>query len=89
MKIGNRSALQFLIERLLPAATGGYTSYVDQPDIVFYVHTIIYLWIFVVPILLIMVSKNSMLPFIHPGITAFIWLVIKLIVYFFHKQFDK
>lgn len=89
MKIGNRTFWQFFIERMLPAATGGYTSYPDQPDIVFYVHTIIYLWIFVVPILLIKVTNNAISSFLHPGITAFIWLVIKLIVFFFHKQFDR
>ena len=89
MKIGNRTVIQFLIERVLPAATGGYTSYPDEPDIVFWVHTIIYIWIFVVPILLVKVSKNYVSPYLHPGITCGIWLIIKLIVYFFHKQFDR
>ncbi|OHS93987.1 hypothetical protein TRFO_11476 [Tritrichomonas foetus] len=89
MKIGNRSIFRFFLERFVPAATGGYTSYQDQPDIVFWGHTIIYMWLFVVPIILTMVSKSSISPFLHPSITALIWLIIKSINYYFNRQFDK
>ena len=88
MKIGNRSVFRFFIERVLPAATGGYTSYSDQPDIVLWTHTIIYMWLFVAPIVLVLVDEDIS-PYIHPSVTAFIWLVIKSVNYYFNRQFDR
>ena len=91
MRIGHLSIFRFFVERFVPCITGGYTFYKDQPDIIFWFHTLIYIWLYILPLVFVMTNLKGMksLKFIHTTITAFLFMVIKIVNYYLHQQFDK
>lgn len=79
----------FIIEKVIPTITGGYTYYNNQPLLIFWIHTLIFAWSFLLPLIIVNVSGNNPLSLIHPILTMLIWFVIKLINYQIHQDFDN
>ena len=83
------SLKKFLIERLIPSLTGGYTYYSDQPLFVFWIHSLIFAWAFFVPLVLVNLKGIKTLSLLHPMLTLVFWFFIKLINFQIHSDFDK
>ena len=84
-----KSLLWLLSARLIPAATGGYTYYEDLPIKVFMVHTAIFMYLFVLPVVLVMLPYSHITSLVHVFLTSVIWFLIKLFNYLIHQQFDQ
>lgn len=85
------SVFRFVVERIIPAATGGYTYYRALPIRIFWTHTLIYMFIYLVPVIIRLLSHSSLattLSCVHIVLTSLIWLLVKLFNYLIHKQFD-
>lgn len=80
---------EFIIGKIVPTITGGYTYYNDQPLLIFWIHTLIFAWAFFIPLIIVNVSGNNPLSLLHPILTMIIWFIIKLINYQIHQDFDN
>ena len=81
--------LRFLIERFIPALTGGYTYYKGQPLLIFWIHTFIFAWSFFIPLILVHINTVGIASIVHPLLILLFWFIIKLIKYKIHLDFDK
>jgi len=79
----------FIIQRATPSLTGGYTYYEDYPVIIFWAHTLIFSYVFLIPLLLLYMTQSHALLLLHPILTFVIWFFVKLINYLIHNQFDE
>ena len=80
---------RFVIEKLIPSLTGGYTFYRNQPLFIFWIHTVIFSWSFFVPLILVNLCGSDPISLLHPLLTLLFWFIIKLINFYIHADFDK
>ena len=84
-----KSLLWLLSARIIPAATGGYTYYGNLPIRIFMVHTAIFMYLFILPVVLVMLPYSHITSLVHVCVTFVVWFLIKLFNYLIHKQFDR